>query len=290
MKQAFERESGILYLVATPIGNLGDMSHRAVDILKRVDLIACEDTRRSRSLLDEYGIDRPLVPLHEHNEDKTAPSLLSRLQAGESIALISDAGTPLINDPGFPLVRLVREAGVRVMPIPGACALIAALCASGLPTHRFAFEGFPPRKTSARIAFFETLRHDPHTLVFYESSHRVEETLRDLAQVFPSSRRLVIARELTKYYETLASTTVGEACALLETDPEMRLGEFVLVVEADRPPSQEEGLLPEQQRVLSILLESCSVKTAAALTAKITGARREQAYRRALDLMADERD
>lgn len=287
MKQAFERESGLLYLVATPIGNLGDMSHRAVEVLKKVDLIACEDTRRSRSLLDEYGIDRPLVPLHEHNEDKAAPGLLSRLQAGESIALISDAGTPLINDPGFPLVRLVREAGIRVTPIPGACALIAALCASGLPTHRFAFEGFPPRKTSARIAFFETLRHDPHTLVFYESSHRIEETLHDLARVFPSSRRLVVARELTKFYETLVSSTVGEACSLLEADPEMRLGEFVLMVEGDRPASPEEGLTPQQQQVLSMLLEECSVKTAATLTAKITGARREQAYRLALEIKSE---
>ena len=284
MKQFLESAPGVLYLVATPIGNLGDIGFRAVDVLKTADLIACEDTRHSRPLLDYYGIDRPLLALHEHNEDRAAARLVERLLSGESVALISDAGTPLINDPGYPLVKLAREVGIRIIPIPGPCALIAALSASGLPTHRFAFEGFPPRKTAARLAYFETLRNEPRTLVFYESSHRVEDTLRDIAAVFPPTRRLVIARELTKRYETLAATTAGEAAVLLAADADMRLGEFVLVLEGASESAEGDGLPPEASRVLEILLEECSLKTAVALTVKITGARRDGIYREALRL------
>ncbi len=279
-----ENQRGILYLVATPIGNLADFSPRAVETLRLAAVIACEDTRHSRSLLDRYGIDRPLLALHEHNEDAVAPRLLERLERGETVALISDAGTPLINDPGFPLVRLARAAGIRVSPVPGPCALVAALSASGLSAARFAFEGFPPRKASARRALFESLRGDSRTLIFYESSHRVEETLRDLATAFPSGRRLVIARELTKFYETLAETTVEDAPALLAREPDMRKGEFVLLVEGAPPEPEADALTPEQERVLGVLLGECSVKTAAALAAKITGARREQLYRAALRL------
>jgi 16S rRNA (cytidine1402-2'-O)-methyltransferase len=284
-----ESGRGILYLVATPIGNLADMGHRAVEILKKADVIACEDTRHSRPLLDHYGIGRPLLAFHEHNEDAAAAKLVERLLKGEAVALISDAGTPLINDPGFPLVRLAREAGIRVVPIPGPCALIAALCTSGLPSDRFAFEGFPPRKSSARKALFETLRDEPRTLIFYESSHRVEETLKDMAAVFPSERRLVVARELTKVYETIAATTVGKAPGLLERDPGMRRGEFVILLEGAPPPAPETaGLAPEQERVLKLLLEECSVKTAVGLAVKITGARREELYRAALRLGREE--
>ena len=286
-------QGGILYLVATPIGNLGDLSLRAVEILKKAGIIACEDTRHSRTLLDHYGISGALFPLHEHNENTAAARLIERLHRGESVALVSDAGTPLISDPGFPLVRLARAEGIKVVPIPGPCALITALCASGLPANRFSFEGFPPRKSTARKTLFETLRDDPRTLVFYESAHRVKETLRDFGAVFPPERRLAIARELTKRFETIEASTVGEAPGLLERNPEMGRGEFVLVLEGaatvqDVPAENE--LPAEQQRVLQLLLEECSVKTAVGLAVKITGARRDVLYRSALRLVREVND
>lgn len=278
---------GILYLVATPIGNLADFSLRAVDTLKQVDFIACEDTRHSQPLLHHYGINRPLLTVHEHNEDQSVGRLIGHLLAGQSIALMSDAGTPLINDPGFPLVRAAIEAGIRVMPIPGACALIAALTASGLPTHRFSFEGFPPRKSSARLAVLEALKNDARTLIFYEASHRVQAFLADLAQVFHSDRPLVIARELTKRYETLARTTVGAASALLESSQDMQKGEFVIVV-AGRPEDyRDESETREMKRVLGLLLSECSLKTAVSLAVKITGAKKDDVYREALTLKAE---
>jgi 16S rRNA (cytidine1402-2'-O)-methyltransferase len=284
-----EIKRGILYLVATPIGNLADFSVRAAEVLKSADVIACEDTRHSRPLLEHYGISRPLMALHEHNEDIVAARLVERLSQGETIALVSDAGTPLISDPGFPLVRLARDAGIQVAPIPGPCALVAALCASGLPSVRFAFEGFPPRKSAARRALFESLKEESRTLIFYESAHRVEETLKDLEAVIPAERRLVIARELTKRYETIVSTTIGEAPALLEREPDMRRGEFVLLLEGAPPTLEAEDLSPEQARVLRRLLEECSVKTAVSLAVKITGARREGVYRAALRMAQDDK-
>ncbi len=280
-------EAGLLYLVATPIGNLGDLSFRALETLKGVDRIACEDTRTSRQLLDHYGIDKPLVAFHAHNEDKTAERLVERLAAGEHLALVSDAGTPLINDPGYPLVVHARAAGIRIVPIPGPCALIAALCASGLPSSRFAFEGFPPRKSGARKALFETLISDTRTLVFYESSHRVLETLKDLALVFPGFRRLVIGRELTKRFETICATTVGEAAMQVEKDSDMQKGEFVLVLEGDDPKDRKEGLSPETSRILALLLRELSVKSASQMAAEITGERRETLYREALRLSSE---
>ncbi|MGZ8216098.1 16S rRNA (cytidine(1402)-2'-O)-methyltransferase [Methylomagnum sp.] len=283
-----EIKPGILYLVATPIGNLADMSFRAVDVLKKVDVIACEDTRHSRPLLDYYGVSRPLMAFHEHNEDEAARRVVTRLAQGESVALVTDAGTPLINDPGFPLVRMALEHDIQVVPVPGPCALIAALCASGLASARFAFEGFPPRKPAARRALFEGLRDESRTLIFYESSHRVLETLKDIEAVFPALRRLVIARELTKRFETIVSATVGRAAALLEREPDMRKGEFVLLLEGAPPPVESDELEPEQERVLWWLLEECSVKTAVALATKITGARREKLYRTALRLSKGE--
>lgn len=284
MRQEKRPEAGVLYLVATPIGNLGDLGFRAVEVLKMADVIACEDTRHSRPLLDHYGIDRPLMALHEHNEDVISGRLVDRLLLGETVVLVSDAGTPLINDPGFPLVRQARDAGIRVSPIPGACALIAALCASGLPSHRFAYEGFPPRKSQARKALFETLKDEPRTLIFYESSHRVEDTLSDLAEILPAARRLVIARELTKRYETLVETRVGNAAAILAADPDMRLGEFVLLIEGAGDRSTADALTSDQLRILKLLLSENSVKTAVRLTAEISGARREQVYQAALRL------
>lgn len=284
MMHTTSHSPGVLYLVATPIGNLGDLGFRALEILKSVDLIACEDTRHSRPLFDHYGIDKPLSALHEHNEDRVSAKLIDRLLAGETVALVSDAGTPLINDPGYPLVRLARESGIRVCPIPGPCALIAALCASGLPAHRFAYEGFPPRKSQARLTLFKSLLDDSRTLIFYESSHRVVETVRDMAQVFPAERRLVIARELTKRYETLLSTQVGNAERSLSQSPEMQLGEFVLVLEGSTDKPSSRLLSPEEIRILTILLQETTLKTAVKLATEITGARRQSVYQEALRL------
>lgn len=275
--------SGILYLVATPIGNLDDFSQRAVETLRAVDVIAAEDTRHSRSLLTRHGIGTPMVSLHEHNEARASAMLVERLLGGASVALISDAGTPLISDPGLPLVRQARQQGVRVTPIPGPCAAIAALSASGLAVDRFAFEGFLPRSSAQRRHLFESLLGDRRTLIFFESSHRIRETVQDLASVFEPSRRLVIARELTKLHETIVEARLGEADRLF-ADPNMVKGEFVLVVEGTRDEQPGDELTPEEERILKVLLDECSVKTASALAARITGSRREAFYRRALEL------
>jgi len=275
--------AGILYLVATPIGNLDDISARALATLRSVDFIAAEDTRHSRALLDHYGIVKPLVACHEHNQDRIGETLLARIAGGESAALIADAGTPLINDPGYPLVRVARERGFRVSPIPGPCALIAALAASGLPTDRFCFEGFPPRTAVARRKRLAELRGEPRTLVFYESSHRIADFCADLGAVLPAQRPVVVARELSKLHETIVSTRAGEVAELVRETAYMEKGEFVVVVGGAEAADGAE-LSVEQERVLALLLEECSVKTAAALTARITGARKETAYRAALAL------
>lgn len=273
---------GLLYLVATPLGNLADFSFRAVEVLKSVDIIAAEDTRHSRPLLLHYGIGTPLLALHEHNEDVAAPQVLARLEQGASVALISDAGTPLISDPGFPLVRLARQAGIRVVPIPGPCALIAALSASGLPCDRFYYGGFLPRKGEARRAVLHQLVERPETLAFYESSHRVLDCLADLSTVFPADRPVVVARELTKQFETIVATTAGRAHALAAADPNMQKGEFVLLVQGQRDRAREE-LGAEARRVLTILLDGgCSVKSAAAMAAEITRLPRKTLYQAAL--------
>lgn len=277
------RGPGILYLVATPIGNLDDIGLRAIETLRTVDVIAAEDTRHATTLLARHGIGTPLVPLHEHNEERASENLLGRLLAGVSVAVISDAGTPLISDPGLPLVRKARAHGIRTVPIPGPCAAIAALSASGLAVDRFAFEGFPPRTTAQRRRLFDSLRHDPRTLIFYESSHRVRATVDDMACVFEPTRRLVLARELTKVFETIAETRLAEADRLF-MDPNMSKGEFVLLIEgaADERPQQE--LAPAEEHMLRVLLTECSVKTASSLAARISGGRRETFYRRALEI------
>ncbi|MBM3202343.1 16S rRNA (cytidine(1402)-2'-O)-methyltransferase [Candidatus Woesearchaeota archaeon] len=279
---------GILYLVATPIGNLGDISFRAVEVLKQVAWIACEDTRHSQPLLHHYGITGRLLTVHEHNEGERVTVVLKYLSAGESVALISDAGTPLINDPGFPLVRAAIEAGFRVVPLPGACALISALCGSGLPTHRFSFEGFPPRKSTARIALLEDLRYDPRTLVFYEASHRVRDFLSDVGRVFPGDRPLVIARELTKRFETLVRTTVETASVRVDEEADMQKGEFVILIAGHPETHPDETRTREALRVLKLLMAECSLKTAVNLTVNITGARKDEVYREALRIRSGE--
>ena len=280
---------GKLYVVATPIGNLADMSFRAVEVLKKVDLIAAEDTRHVKMLLQHYGITNKLVSLHQHNEDKASFVLLEKLREGLSIALVSDAGTPLLSDPGMPLVKMVKDAGLDVVPIPGACALIAALSAAGLPVTQFSFEGFLPRTSSARKAFFNDRLSASKTWVFYESCHRILASLQDMAEVLPLDRQIVIARELTKLHETIVKTSLGEALALVEQNDNMRKGEFVVIVDGAVVDKKEQILSPEQEKILQVLLRECSIKTAVAIAVELTGLRKKLLYQAAL-MMDKEKD
>lgn len=281
-------EYGKLYVVATPIGNLADLSFRAVATLKEVDLIAAEDTRHVGMLLQHYGITNKLTALHQHNEEKAAVGLLEKLREGKSIALVSDAGTPLLSDPGMPLVKLVKEAGLDVVPIPGACALIAALSAAGLPVTQFTFFGFLPRTSSARKSFFTEQLNCPTTWVFYESSHRILASLEDMAEILPLNRQIVIAREITKLHETIVKTSLAEALALVASNDNMRKGEFVVIVDgAEAVDKSEQLLTDEQDRVLRVLLTECSIKTAVALAVEITGARKKTLYQAALAIAGD---
>jgi len=267
---------GKLWVVATPIGNLDDFSPRARDVLARVARIAAEDTRHSAPLLARYGIRTPLVALHEHNERDEAGRLVERMRDGEEIALICDAGTPLVSDPGFRLVRAARAAGVPVSPVPGPCAAIAALSVAGLPSDRFVFEGFLPAKSAARRERLAELAAEPRTLVFYESSHRVHECLDDLAAVFGAGRPAVLARELTKLFETVIDANLGELAARVAADPDQQRGEFVLLV-AGRPMA-EDAALAEGRRVFALLREELPPARAAKLAAAITGAPRKLLY------------
>lgn len=274
--------SGKLYVVATPIGNLADFSFRALETLKSVDLIAAEDTRHVKMLLQHYGLNKPLQSLHQHNEDKVSQILLEKLQAGLSIALVSDAGTPLLSDPGLPLVQLARQAGIEVSPIPGACALIAALSASGLPLSRFSFEGFLPRTASARKSFFQDKLADHSTWAFYESSHRIQAALEDMAEIFPPEHQIVIAREITKLHETILKAPLTEALSSVQSDENMRKGEFVVVVAGTEQKQDQQQVSEQELHILRLLLQECSIKTAAALAAEITGQRKKLLYQAAL--------
>ncbi len=276
---------GCLYVVATPIGNLGDLSPRAVEVLRSVERIAAEDTRHSRKLLQYFSVQTPLVAVHEHNERDIAPRLVEQLRAGGSLALISDAGTPLISDPGFNLVRLAREAGVRVIPVPGPSALVCALSASGLATDRFVFEGFLPARRAARRARLAELQHDRRTLVLYESSHRIVECLQDLTEVFGGSRHAVLARELTKQFETIRDASLEELAQWVATDSNQQKGEIVLLV-AGHPQPEKHRVSAEAEQLLAILLEELPVKLAAKLAARITGLNKRDLYDRALQLKA----
>jgi 16S rRNA (cytidine1402-2'-O)-methyltransferase len=268
--------SGTLFVVATPIGNLGDIGARALDTLRNAAAVCAEDTRRSGQLLAHFGIATPLLALHEHNEDAIAQKLVARLLAGESLALVSDAGTPLVSDPGFRLVRAARAAGVKVSPVPGASALIAALSVAGLPSDRFAFEGFLPAKASARRDRLQPLVAEPRTLIFYESSHRIAETLADMAQAFGGERPAVLARELTKLFETVLDGTLAELLGKVETDADQRKGEFVLLVQGageDADAKVAEGL-----RLYATLKQHLPPSTAAKLAAELSGAPRKALY------------
>ncbi len=275
--------AGTLFVVATPIGNLEDISARAVRVLTEVALIAAEDTRHSQRLLQHFGINTPLQACHEHNERDQGGRFIARLLAGEDVALISDAGTPLISDPGFHLVRQARAAGVRVVPIPGACALVAALSAAGLPSDRFIFEGFLPAKSTARCARLETIKEEPRTLIFYEAPHRLLESLQDMGKVFGADRLAVLARELTKTFETLKGLPLGELSKWVASDANQQRGECVLLVAGWQAPEGDSAVSAEALRVLDLLLEDLPVKRAAAVAAEITGARKNVLYQIALE-------
>jgi 16S rRNA (cytidine1402-2'-O)-methyltransferase len=274
-----------LYVVATPIGNLQDISQRALAVLSAVDLVAAEDTRHTGLLLQHFAISAKMFPLHDHNEQQKAEYLIEKLKQGISIALVSDAGTPLINDPGYHLVRQCREAGIRVIPLPGACAAITALCVAGLPSDRFCYEGFLPAKTKARKDRLMAVADEPRTLIFYESTHRLLDSLQDMVDVWGGDRYVVLARELTKTWETVYGAPVGELLAWVREDEMRSRGEMVLVVEAAK--TQDEGLSTEVLRTLALLQKELPLKKAAALAAEIHGVKKNALYRYALDQQDD---
>lgn len=265
-----------LHVVATPIGNLSDLTPRALETLRTVDAICAEDTRHTGQLLSHFGLSTPLLALHEHNEEAIAARIVARLQQGKSLALVCDAGTPLVSDPGYRLVRAARAAGIRVSPVPGACAAIAALSVAGLPSDRFVFEGFLPAKPSARREHLRTLVSEPRTLVFYESSHRIAESLADLVAVFGAQRPAAIARELTKLFETVLDGELAALLAQVEADQNQRKGEFVVMVQG--AAADADALLAEGRRVHALLKDHLPPSTAAKLAAEITGAPRKALY------------
>ncbi len=269
-------QPGCLWVVATPIGHRDDLSARAIETLRAVAVIAAEDTRHSRPLLLHHGVATPLVALHDYNEREVVDALVARLQGGESVALISDAGTPLISDPGFRLVRAARAAGIRCAPVPGACAAIAALSVAGLPSDRFVFEGFLPAKAAARRSRLRELAGEPRTIIFYESSHRVAESLADMRDVFGAEREAVLARELTKMFETVLGEPLAALAARVAADPDQQRGEHVILV-AGRG-EEADAKLAEGKRIFAILREELPPAKAAKLAAAISGAPRKLLY------------
>lgn len=276
-------QKGTLFVVATPIGNLEDISARAIRVLNEVSLIAAEDTRHSARLMQHFGIATPLAACHEHNERDQGGRFISRLQAGEDVALISDAGTPLISDPGYHLVRQARAAGFAVVPVPGACALIAALSAAGLPSDRFIFEGFLPAKAVGRRARLEQVKEEPRTLIFYEAPHRILECLEDMRSVFGDERPALLAREITKTFETLQGMPLVDLHDWVASDSNQQRGECVVVVAGWQAPESDAAVSSEALRVLDLLLKDMPLKRAAALAAEITGVRKNLLYQVALE-------
>ena len=274
--------SAQLFVVATPIGHLDDMSYRAIDVLKSVSLIAAEDTRTSAQLMKHFNISTPLTACHEHNESNKIDILVQKLLNGEDIALISDAGTPLISDPGFKLVRAAQANGIRVIPVPGACAAIAALSAVGLPSDRFSFQGFLASKQSQRLQQLEKLKDETQTLIFYEAPHRILDSVKDMAAVFGADRPVGFAREITKTFETIKKMALGELVEFIAADHHQQKGEIVLVVGG---ASEEKDMEQEKlDQLLQRLLQDLSVKAASQLAADLTGIKKKIAYQRALEL------
>ncbi len=272
---------GTLYLVATPIGNLADITQRAISVLEQVDIIAAEDTRHSQRLLSHLGIQTKSRAYHEHNEDRMTGKLLDDLESGMSIALISDAGTPLISDPGYRLVTQAHDREIKVVPIPGVCAAIAALSAAGLATDAFSFEGFPPAKQGARLHFFEQFSEQRQTMIFYVSCHKIIETLKDMQTVFGENRRVGFAREITKTFETIKRMELSALVDWVESDSNQRKGEIVLVVEGDVEAVTDKT---QVDHYLSILLAELPVKQSVTLVVKLTGEHKNDVYKRALEL------
>ena len=270
-----------LYIVPTPIGNLGDITQRALKVLASVDLIAAEDTRHTGLLLQHFAINARLFALHDHNEQQKAEVLLAKLREGQSVALVSDAGTPLINDPGYHLVRLCREAGIRVVPLPGACAAIAALSAAGLPSDRFCYEGFLPAKSKGRCDTLRALEQEPRTIIFYESTHRLLDSLQDMVEVWGPDRYVVLAREITKTWENIRGDAVGALLDWVKEDETRKRGEMVLIVEGHKVDT--EALPAEALRTLALLQKELPLKKAASLAAEIHGVKKNALYKYALD-------
>lgn len=274
--------SAQLFVVATPIGHLDDMTYRAIEVLKSVAVVAAEDTRQSAQLLKHYNISTSLTACHDHNESNKINILIERLKNGEDIALVSDAGTPLISDPGFKLVRAAQENNIRVIPVPGACAAIAALSAVGLPSDRFSFEGFLPSKQSQRLLQLEKLKHETQTLIIYEAPHRILDCVKDMVDVFGAERPVGFAREITKTFETIKKMTLAELLHFIESDHHQQKGEIVLVIGG--APQEHDVKQEKLDQLLIRLLEDLSVKAASQLVADLTGVKKKVAYQRALEL------
>lgn len=272
---------GTLYIVATPIGNRDDISLRALDILKSVDTILAEDTRHSLQLLNVLGIHKPLLSLHAHNENDKSEQILKALQQGKSFALISDAGTPLISDPGFPLVRLAQKNQIPVVPIPGACALITALCAAGVPCDSFTFVGFLPAKSVARKNKLDALQNSEHTLIFYESTHRIVDCINDIMQVYGQNYEMVLAKELTKAFERFIRGTVQEIKDWLLMDNNHPKGEFVLIL----PAKPTDTTNTKGEEILTILLEELPLKQAVKIASLLTKISKNELYKKGLDML-----
>ena len=278
--------SATLYVVATPIGNVTDISLRALHVLRLVDAVACEDTRNTATLMHRFGLHKPLLAAHQHNEREAAETLIARLQAGERIARVSDAGTPAVSDPGARIVDAVRDAGMQVVPVPGSSAAIAALSASGLVNDRFYFVGFLPAKAKQRETELAALKSVPATLVFYEAPHRITDCVESLVAAFEPTRQVVFARELTKLFEEIHRCPLADALAWVKADANRERGEFVVLVEG--AVADDDADDAEAERVLRILLDECSVKQAANLAAQITGKKKNALYDRALQIKGEE--
>ena len=279
-----DSNSGVLYVVATPIGNLGDMVPRAIEVLQMVDVIAAEDTRHSGKLLQHFGISTKLIAYHDYSNEQRLQKIIDTLLLGQSVALISDAGTPLISDPGYELVHVAREQGVQVVPIPGACALIAALSVSGLPSNQFIFEGFLPAKSVSRRKVLTELLSEHRTVVYYESPHRIVDSLKDFQLVLGDDRDIVLAREITKTYETVLSGSVVTVLNQVLGDTNQQRGEFVVLVKGCEQQHDATLVTAEAEKLMRVLLEHVPIKTAAAIAAKVTGVQKRELYQWALGL------
>lgn len=278
----FNVTSGTLYVVSTPIGNLGDITQRALDVLSQADIVACEDTRHTQKLLSVFNIKAKTISLHDHNERQRQEQIANWLAEDKTIALVSDAGTPLISDPGFHIVKYLKQHDYAVVPIPGACAAITALSVAGLPTDKFSFEGFLPSKSNARQNVLNALKNEERTMVFYDAPRRAIDTVRDVVEVLGAERQMVIARELTKTFETIKSDTAANFLAWLEQDANQLKGEMVLIIEGK--PKDPDAIAPEIEDTLKLLLEELPPKKACAIAAKIYGIKKNMLYDLALSL------